>query len=110
MHSPLYMHALSVVHVYMHTPLSVHVLFLGSFIKVKEQEWCFAIECCIGFGNLCGFIVDNHEDESKFKAIVREVMRRHPRAYFPPCLTSRFTVSDLFFLLFMLVCSLGETL
>ena len=68
-------------------------LIIGSLIKIKDQQWCFAIECAIGFGNLCGFLVDNHEDEFKFKSLARQVIHRHPGKRVPTCFKSKFLVS-----------------
>ena len=62
-------------------------------IKIKDQQWCFAIECAIGFGNLCGFLVDNHEDEFQFKSLAKQVIHRYPGKRVPTCFKSKFLVS-----------------
>jgi chromosome segregation ATPase len=70
-----------------HSPLGP----IGLYIKVNQQKWCFAIEVSIGYNNLCAFVVDNHEDEVKFKRIAKDVISKYPKARFPTCFTSRFT-------------------
>ena len=42
------------------TNMNCHIsLIIGLLIKVKNQQWCFAIDCAIGFGDLNGFLLDN---------------------------------------------------
>ncbi|XP_011410337.2 PREDICTED: structural maintenance of chromosomes protein 6-like [Amphimedon queenslandica] len=64
---------------------------IGAYIKLKEQKWSVAIEICIGFGTLCGFVVTSHDDEYKLKGIIRDICTRHRSRFIPPVFTSSFT-------------------
>ena len=66
---------------------------VGSFIGVRDQFWCFAIETCISYSVLSGFIVDNNHDAQTFKVIARDVFHRIGRNNkIPTCFTFKMEV------------------
>ncbi len=56
-----------------------------------DHNWCQAIECSIGFYNLCGFIVDNQHDGDVLREIMQNVLRSHRGKPHPPVFTSSFS-------------------
>lgn len=59
---------------------------LGSLIKLKDQHWDLATECCLG-GILHAFLVDNDQDAKILRQIMSKVMGAERK---PPIITSAF--------------------
>ena len=70
-------------------PNIIHV-HPGSYVRVRDQSWCCAIEVAIGFGNLISFIVDNQHDGNILREIIQQVSRNYPGKPYPSVLTSSF--------------------
>ncbi|KAL1420022.1 hypothetical protein MTO96_024696 [Rhipicephalus appendiculatus] len=59
---------------------------LGSLIKLKDQRWDLATECCLG-GVLFAFLVDNDQDAKTLRQIMSKVMGAERK---PSIITSSF--------------------
>lgn len=59
---------------------------LGSLIKLKDQRWDLATECCLG-GALFAFLVDNDHDARTLRQIMAKVMGAERK---PTIITSSF--------------------
>ena len=57
---------------------------------MKDQNWCYAIECAVGFMNLCGFIVDNQNDGDILRGLINQALQNHRGKPNPPVFTSSF--------------------
>jgi len=49
---------------------------LGSMVTVKDPEWIIAIQKNIGIKNMYAFIVDNYEDASAIRQIMKDVFQK----------------------------------
>ena len=59
-------------------------------MKVRDQNWCFAIEIALGFNTLIGFIVDNQSDGDILRGLIKQTVSRHPGKPHPPVFTGAF--------------------
>ncbi|XP_065906821.1 structural maintenance of chromosomes protein 6-like isoform X2 [Dysidea avara] len=49
---------------------------LGSMVTVKDPKWIIAIQKNIGTSNMYAFVVDNYEDSSALRQIMKDIFQR----------------------------------
>ena len=69
---------------------------LASMITVKDPKWIVAIQRNIGMGNMYAFVVDNYEDSSALRQIMKDVFQRERVnfKYMPLIIQYHYTVSE----------------
>lgn len=53
----------------------VHRMFLGRYIKVKDDKWIYTIESNLGIGFLSSFFVNNNDDRRLMYSLMDQVIR-----------------------------------
>jgi len=69
---------------------------LGSMVTVRDPKWITAIQRNIGMGNMYAFVVDNYEDSSALRQIMKDVFQRERVnfKFMPLIIQYNYTVSE----------------
>ena len=69
---------------------------LGSMVTVKDPKWIIAIQKNIGTSNMYAFVVDNYEDSSALRQIMKDIFQREkvPFKFMPLIIQYHYTVSE----------------